>query len=76
MRFVLAFVLLVLSMTPALAQSTTFYDKHGNRQGSISREGQQNVVRDKNGNREGYYEKQGNETVYRDKNGNRLGSSR
>jgi hypothetical protein len=76
MRFVLSLIPWVLYMAPALAQSTTFYDKHGNREGSVSREGYRDVMRDKNGNRESYYEKQGNETVHRDKNGNRLGSSR
>jgi hypothetical protein len=73
---IIALVVLGGLMISASGQTTTFYDKNGNRQGSVSQEGSRNVERDKNGNRLGYSSQEGNQTVYRDKNGNRLGTAK
>lgn len=76
MRLILGLWLTFACATPAIAQSTTFYDKSGNRTGSIGREGSRDVVRDKSGNARSYYEQQGSATFHCDMSGNRLGSSK
>jgi hypothetical protein len=73
MRYFLT-ALTMLVVQPAWGQkTTTFYDVHGNRTGSITREGSRDVQRDVNGNKRGYWDSHG---VHRDKNGNRLGSEK
>ena len=68
-------IIVLLTATPAMAQTLTHRDNTGNLTGTTSREGDRWVDRAPNGNITGYQECHGNSCVDRAPNGNLTGRS-